>query len=76
MMKREKYKQSMILMTIENLMPREHFLRDLVRLVDFSFIYDLVAPLYSDVGRPSVDPVVIVKALLLGYLMGFRPNGG
>ena len=51
-------------------MPCEHFLRDLARLVDFDFIYGLVAPLYSDVGRPSVDPVIIVKSLLLGYLYG------
>ena len=51
-------------------MPEKHFLRDLDRLVDFDFVYEKVEALYSRTGRPSVDPVVIVKMLLLGYLYG------
>ena len=51
-------------------MPEKHFLRDLDRLVDFSFVYDKVEGLYSHTGRRSVDPVVIVKMMLLGYLYG------
>lgn len=53
--------------TIEDLMPQEHFLRDVYRDIDFNFIYDRVAHLYSKVGKPSIDPVIIVKVLLLGY---------
>jgi transposase len=60
----------LIITTLENLMPQEHFLRDLNRLVDFSFIYEKVEHLYSQVGRPSVDPVILVKMLLLGFLYG------
>lgn len=56
--------------TLEELMPKTHFLRDLDAQVDFSFIYDKVSHLYSRTGRPSVDPVVVVKMLLLGYLYG------
>lgn len=56
--------------TIEDLMPKEHFLRDLDRLVDFEFVYEKVEHLYANTGRPSIDPVVIVKMLLLGYLYG------
>ncbi|MCL2555615.1 MAG: IS1182 family transposase [Firmicutes bacterium] len=59
-----------VITTLEALMPQEHFLRDLNNLVDFSFIYKKVAHLYSDVGRPSVDPVVLVKSLLLGFIYG------
>ena len=51
-------------------MPEEHFLRRLDGLMDFSFIYQRVENLYSHRGRPSIDPVVIVKMLLLGYLYG------
>lgn len=54
--------------TIEELMPQDHFLRDLDKVVDFDFVYDRVAHLYSTVGRPSIDPVIVVKILLLGYL--------
>lgn len=62
--------QKMLCVTMESLMPEKHFLRDLDRLVDFSFVYEKVASLYSNTGRRSVDPVVIVKMMLLGYLYG------
>ena len=62
--------QKMLCVTMESLMPEKHFLRDLDRLVDFSFVYDKVAELYSNTGRRSIDPVVIVKMMLLGYLYG------
>lgn len=51
-------------------MPQEHFLRDLNNLLDFSFIYKKVEHLYSSIGRPSVDPIVLVKSLLLGFIYG------
>ena len=38
--------------------------------VNFSFIYDKVSHLYSKVGRRSLDPVMLIKMLLLGYLYG------
>ncbi|MBQ2109824.1 MAG: IS5/IS1182 family transposase, partial [Bacteroidales bacterium] len=64
--------QKMLCVTMETLMPEKHFLRDLDRLVDFNFVYDKVEGLYSHTGRRSVDPVVIVKMMLLGYLYGIR----
>ena len=71
MLKREAgIQQKMFYGTIEDLMPKEHFLRDLDKLVDFEFVYEKVEQLYSNTGRPSIDPVVIVKMLLLGYLYG------
>ena len=54
--------------TIEDLMPKEHFLRDVESAISFGFVYDRVAHLYSDMGRPSIDPVIIVKIYLIGYL--------
>ena len=60
----------MILTTLEKLMPEDHFLRDLENTIDFSFIYEKVESLYSHTGRPSVDPVVLIKMLLLGFLYG------
>lgn len=57
--------------TIEDLVPGDHFLRKLEAAVDFRFIYDEVRDLYCpDNGRPGIDPVVLVKYLLLGYLYG------
>ena len=71
MLKRAESKQmKMSFVTLEELMPQEHFLRDLDRLVDFDFIYDKVAKLYSNTGRPAIDPVVMIKMLLIGYIYG------
>lgn len=68
----ENRQMKMHFVTLEDLMPQEHFLRNLDRLVDFSFIYDKVVPLYSNTGQPAVDPVLLVKMLLLGYLYGIE----
>jgi len=62
----------MCLVTLDELMPQEHFLRDLDRCVDFNFIYDKVEALYSNTGRPSVDPVMLIKMMLIGYLYGIE----
>jgi transposase len=59
-----------VVTTLEQLMPENHFLRDLESLVDFTFIYDKVAHMYSSLGRKSVDPVVLVKMILIGFLYG------
>lgn len=59
--------------TIEDLVAPDHFLRKVDRLVDFSFIYEEVRELYSSWnGRPSTDPVRLVKYLLIGYLKGIE----
>lgn len=71
MLKRSESKQmKMSFVTLEELMPQEHFLRDLDKFIDFDFIYDNVADLYSNTGRPSIDPVVMIKMLLIGYIYG------
>ena len=68
----ENRQMKMCLVTLEDLMPQEHFLRDLDRCVDFNFIYDKVEALYSNTGRPSVDPVMLIKMMLIGYLYGIE----
>ena len=56
---------------IEDLVPEDHLLRKIENALDFSFIYDEVEELYSkDIGRPSIDPVVLVKIILIQYIYG------
>ena len=56
---------------LEDLVPKEHLLRQIDAAVDFGKIYGIVDELYSeDTGRPSVDPVVLVKMVLLQHLYG------
>jgi transposase len=54
----------------EELIPADHILRQINRYVDFSFIRPKVEHLYSRTGRPSVDPEVMMRMLLVGYLFG------
>jgi len=68
MTKQVSAQSKMQFITIEDLMPKEHFLRDVYNAIDFSFVYDRVEHLYSNVGRPSIDPVIIAKIFLIGYL--------
>jgi len=54
----------------EELIPEDHILRLIDRYVDFSFIRTKVEHLYSHTGRPSVDPDVMMRMILVGYLFG------
>lgn len=56
---------------IDELVPQEHLLRKVDKHIDFSFIHYLVKDLYcADNGRPALDPTLLFKLLLLGYLFG------
>ena len=55
----------------ESLVPKDHLLRKIDEAVDFNRLYEMVEPLYSeDNGRPSVDPVVLFKMVLIQHLYG------
>ncbi len=56
--------------SLDDYIPKDHFLRLVDELVDFGFVRELVKDFYSDRGAPSVDPVVIFKMSLLGYFYG------
>jgi transposase len=61
------------MVSVESLVPSEHLLRKIDRVVDFGFIHDRVKHLYAENnGRPALEPVVLFKLLLLGYLYGVR----
>ena len=69
----EVQQQEMELVTIESLVPPDHLLRQIDGAVDLEFIRDRVRHLYcADNGRPALDPVVLFKLLLIGYLFGIR----
>jgi transposase len=61
------------MVTLEELVPSNHLLRQIEAALDFSFIRERVRHLYcADNGRPALDPVLLFKALLIGYLFGIR----
>ena len=61
-----------ILSTLESLVPEDHLVRKLEAAIDWRFIYPLVEPLYSEFGRPSIDPVVLFKMILINYCFGYN----
>lgn len=56
--------------SLEEAVPENDFYRKLEKAVDLSWVRERVAHLYSDVGRPSIDPEVFAKIELIGYLEG------
>src|ERR1700733_12167306 len=61
------------MVSVESLVPSDHLLRKIDGVVDFGFIRERVKHLYTENnGRPALDPVVLFKLLLLGYLYGVR----
>jgi transposase len=58
--------------SLETLVPEENFYRQVEKFIDLSFVRDLVCHLYSDFGRPSIDPVVFFKLQLIAFFEGVR----
>ena len=59
-------------LSLEDLVPQDHFYRRLQARLDLSFVRELVAPLYAGGGRPSVDPVVFFKLQLVMFFEDIR----
>lgn len=75
MMSREgdKFNNELQIVNMDDLVPRDHLLRIIDKAIDWNFIYDLVEDKYClDNGRPSIDPVVLIKIALIQYLYGIK----
>ncbi len=75
MMTREaaKSREQMEMFCLDDLVPQDHLVRKIEAAIDWSFIYELVEPLYSgENGRPSLDPVTLIKLPVLQYMFGIR----
>ena len=63
---------NMIFSTLEELVPENHPVRLYDNAIDWKFIYPLVEHLYSSVGKPSIDPIVLFKMIFLNYIDGIH----
>ena len=72
MMGRKESQLQLALIDAESFVPENHLLKKINQQVDFKFIYDKAAPYYSKIGRPSIDPVCMIKMLIVGYLYGVK----
>ena len=55
---------------LEDQIPNDHLLRLIDQHIDFSFVRERLRNFYSSTGRPSIDPEVLLRLLLVGYLYG------
>ncbi|MCQ5142635.1 hypothetical protein [Enterocloster bolteae] len=72
MMGKQDYRMQMVLLDIDAMISQNHLLRRIKNSVNFDFIYKKAAPYYSNIGRKSVDPVILIKMMLIGYLYGIK----
>src|SRR6266511_4768641 len=71
MLRRKEFKPKLVhRLSLEEYVPEDHLLRRVAAAVDFSFVRRLTARFYSHTGQPGIDPVVLFKLALLGYLYG------
>jgi transposase len=58
--------------TLEDLVPDDHLLRGIDRFLDLTDLHDHLASYYSHTGRPSIDPELMIRMLIVGYCFGIR----
>lgn len=70
---KKEFQEEINVVTLEELVPEDHLVRKIDKAIDFSFIRDLVKPLYClDNGRPSIDPVILFKIIVLKHVFGIK----
>ena len=57
---------------LDDHVPADHMLRGIDRFLDLSALRLELAPFYSIIGRPSIDPDLMIRILVIGYCMGIR----
>lgn len=69
----DKKRSQMLMFCMDDMVPQDHLLRKIDRAIDWNFIYDLVEEKYCpDNGRPSMDPVMLIKIPVIQYLYGIK----
>ncbi len=58
--------------SLERHIPADHLLRSIDRFVDLSELREELRPFYSEMGRPSIDPELMIRMLIIGYTHGIR----
>lgn len=64
-------RQDVVMTDTEALVPKDHLLRKIEKVMDYEWLYRLLAPYYChENGRPGIDPVILVKMVLIQHLFG------
>jgi transposase len=57
---------------LEEAVPEDHLVREIAAVLDLNWVYDALAPHYASIGRPSIDPVLMIRMLIVGYVFAIR----
>jgi transposase len=57
---------------LDEVVPDDHLVRQIQGLLDLSWVYAELSPYYSEIGRPSIDPVLMIRMLIIGYVFAIR----
>jgi transposase len=57
---------------LDKVVPPDHLVRQIDGLLDLSWVHKDLAPYYSHTGRPSIDPVLMIRMLIVGYVFAIR----
>jgi hypothetical protein len=57
---------------LEEAIPDDHLVRAISAVLDLSWVHDELEPYYSRLGRPSVDPALMIRMLIVGYVFAIR----
>lgn len=69
----DKKREQMLMFCMDDMVPQDHMLRKIDKAINWNFIYDLVIDRYChDNGRPSLDPVILIKLVFIQYLYGIK----
>src|SRR3984893_3798736 len=57
---------------LEEVVPDDHLVRGIAAVLDLSWVHAELAPYYPKIGRPSIDPVLMIRMLMIGYVFAIR----
>src|SRR5262245_3134802 len=57
---------------LDEVVPDDHLVREISSVLDLSWVHAELAPYYSSTGRPSIDPVLMIRMLIVGYVFAIR----
>ena len=57
---------------LDDAVPQDHLVRKIAAVLDLSWVHSELAPFYSKMGRPSIDPELMIRMLIVGYVFAIR----
>src|SRR5499433_2623355 len=74
MMGRLKHEQEQLFyeFRLDEVIPGDHLVREIAAVLDLTWVHGELVPYYSNLGRPSIDPVLMIRMLIVGYVFAIR----